>query len=94
MTLTVQDDAPASGLACPRCLAPLPAREGTEIQTAAAARYAAFSSRLAAEEFVNQGRRDSYLGAAAIGGLVLLCVFGLVVMSRRGAQFLPFFGLL
>jgi hypothetical protein len=29
---------------------------------------------------MRQGRRDTYLGWAAIGGIVLLCVFGLVVM--------------
>jgi hypothetical protein len=94
MTLTLQEDAPASGLACPRCLAPLPDRERTEVQTVPAARAAPSPSRLAAEEFVNQGRRDSDLGAAAIGGVVLLCVFGLVVLFTKAEPFLPLFGLL
>src|SRR5690349_19593994 len=78
-TLTVSDDAPASGLACPSCLAPLPDRERTEIQTTPAARPVPSPSRLAAEEFAKEGRRDLYLGAAILGGAVLLCVFGLVL---------------
>jgi hypothetical protein len=49
---------------------------------------------------VNQGRRDTHLGAAAIGGVVLLCVLGLVLITKAEArsmwprQFLPLFGLL
>ena len=78
-TLTISDDAPASGLACPSCLSPLPDRERTEIQTASA-------SGLAAEEVGNQGRRDLYLGAAILGGAVFLCMFGLVLHIKSAKR--------
>ncbi len=56
-------------------------------------------SRLAAEEFAKEGRRDLYLGAAILGGAVFLCSFGLVLHIKSARRivweehFLPLFGL-
>ena len=94
--LTVPHDAPARGLSCPRCLAPLPDRLGAQVRPA---HPTPSSSRLAGEEFVNQGRRDTFSGGAAIGGVVVLCVFGLLLVNRAAVnkplaeQLLPLFGL-
>jgi hypothetical protein len=54
---------------------------------------------LAAEEFMTQCGRDSYWGAAAAGGVLLLCVFGLVLITKApagtfGGLWLPLCGLL
>jgi hypothetical protein len=48
---------------------------------------------------MNQGRRDSYLGAAVSGGVFLLCVLGLVLITTAAhntwlERLLGLFGLL